>query len=125
MKFLSVLSKAFQIGLQIFTGFQTQITAAVPGTTNVVQTISQDLTEIAGVIVDVEQMSIALALKGPDKLKAAAPLVADIILKSTLLANHKVADAVLFQQGASKIADGMADCINSLHTNGATLVNKA
>lgn len=125
LKFLSKLAELFAKGLQIWMGFSPVITAAAPGSAGIVTTVSQDLTEIATVITDTEQMAVALQLKGPDKLKAAAPLVADIILKSTLLANHKIADPVLFNQGVSGVASGMADIINSLSLSGISTTNKA
>lgn len=125
MKFLSKLAELFMKGLQIWTGFSPAVTAALPGSAGAIQVVSQDLSEIGNVIVDVEQMAVALQIKGPDKLKAAAPLVADVILKSTLLVNHKVADSALFTQGCTDVANGMAEILNSLSTNGITTTSKA
>lgn len=117
-KFLSALSKILSVGIQIFTGFAPTITTAVHSSAGVVQTISQDLGQIFNVVTDAEQIGVALQLKGPDKLKAAVPGVVDIILKSAMLANHKIADEALFQQGCTSVASGIADIINSLHTDG-------
>jgi len=125
MKFLTKLAQIFAKGMQIFGLFAPVVQQAFPGTSQTVQTVSQDLAQVATVIVDVEQMAVALGLKGPDKLKAAAPLVADIVLKSTLLVNHKIANPALFTQGATKIADGMADVLNSLNGDNLVVVNKA
>lgn len=125
MKFLTKLAEIFAKGLQIVGVFAPTIEKVLPGpAAAVVQTVSKDLSEMAQVILDAEQVGVALQLKGPDKLKAATPGIADIILESALLANHKIANPDLFSQGATKIADGMADVVNSLHTDGITVTNK-
>jgi hypothetical protein len=124
MKFLSKLATYFAQGLRILGVFEPLIQTELPQSAGVVKTVSADLTDIGNVVVDVEQVGVALALKGPDKLKAAAPLVADIILKSSMLANHKVANPDLFNQGCTEIASGMADVINSLHPDGIQVISK-
>lgn len=125
MKFLSKLAEYFAKGLQIVAVFAGVSAKILPGSVNTeIQVVSQDLKEIGQVILDAEEVGVALSLKGPDKLKAAAPKVADILLESAMLANHKIANPALFTQGATKIADGMADVINSLHTDGITVTNK-
>lgn len=124
MKFLSKLAEYFAKGLQILGVFQPIVSAVVPGVAAPVQVISKDLTEALQVIVDTEEVGTALQLKGPDKLKAAAPRIADIILQSAALANHKVANPDLFNQGVLKVSDGLADIVNSLHTDGITVTSK-
>lgn len=124
MKFLTKLAQIFAKGLQIVGLFGPVIQTVLPQSAGIVQTVSQDLSEIAQVVVDVEQAGVALQLKGPDKLKAAAPLVADIILRSTLVANHKIDNPALFQQGVNSVASGMADILNSFHVDGIQVTNK-
>lgn len=124
MKFLSKLAQYFGKGLQILGVFAPIVQATLPGASTPIQVVSQDLTEIGNAIIDAERVGQALQLKGPDKLRAAAPQVADIILRSAMLANHKVQDPALFNQGATKVADGMADILNSLHTDGISVQNK-
>jgi hypothetical protein len=125
MKFLSKLAEYFTKGLQIVAVFAGVSAKILPGSVNTeIQVVSEDLKEIGQVIVDTEQVGVALALKGPDKLKAAAPKVADILLQSAMLANHKIENPTLFSQGATKIADGMADVINSLHADGIAVTSK-
>lgn len=85
-----------------------------PGYQPVAQTVTTDLHQIQNVIVQAEVMGQALQLPGPDKLKAAAPSVAQIILQSSVLAGRKIANPELFQRGSTKVADGMADILNSL-----------
>lgn len=52
--------------------------------------------------------------KGADKLKAAAPLVAQLLLSSPLMLNKKIKDQALFNQAATGIASGFADLLNSI-----------
>lgn len=87
-------------------------------------TALSDLGVLGGIITNVEAVGQALNIAGPDKLRAAAPQVAQAILGSALLANHKVANAALFTQGSTKMADGLADILNSLSDSGISTVDK-
>src|SRR5229473_448728 len=100
---------------EILTGFGSVVSQSIPSSSGVITTVSKDLTEIATVITQVEAVGQSLAIAGPDKLKAAAPLVAQVILSSAMIVNHSIADSAKFQGGCTKIADGMADILNSLH----------
>lgn len=84
----------------------------------VTATAQHDLSVLAGIIVNVEGVGQALGIAGPDKLKAAAPLVSQMVLASSLLARHKVANPTLFAAGCTKLADGMADILNALDEDG-------
>jgi hypothetical protein len=48
----------------------------------------------------------------------------DIILRSTILVNHSIANPDLFNQGVSAVAGGFADVLNSLHADGIQVQNK-
>ena len=122
---LTFLKKAGQIilqGAQIFTGFAPMISAAYPKSSGTITTISKDLAQVSDAIVQAEAFGQALGLPGTDKLRAAAPAVCQIILDSSIVAGKQVANPTLFQQGATKVADGMADILNSLHPDDATQV---
>ena len=114
MKFLTKLGQVLLQVTQVITGFAPLAKVAFPGYADKVDVVSQDLAEVAQVIVNVEAVGQTLGLPGAQKLQAAAPLVAQILIRSSLVANHKIANPTLFQQGAQKIADGMADVLNSL-----------
>jgi|GEM_PF-2216743 len=126
MKFLSKLAQYFAKGLQVLGVFQPIVQQVVGngGAAQLVQTVSQDITQIANAVIDAEQVGVALQLKGSEKLKAAAPKVADIILRSTILVNHSIANADLFNQGVNEVAGGFADILNSLHADGIQAQNK-
>jgi len=121
MKFLTRLGKVLLQATQIVTGIAPFIPATQQGT---YQIISRDLEQISAIIAQVELFGQALGLPGSQKLTAATPAIAQIILQSSILANHKISDEVLFKQGCQKIADGMADVMNSLEDKLDT-VNKA
>lgn len=112
-------------GIQILAGFSPIAQAALPNQTGIIQTVSQDLAQVANIIVTAEAMGTALGQPGSMKLVMATPMVAQIILQSSILAGHKVANGPLFTAGAQKIADGMADVLNSLHEDGVTATNMA
>ncbi len=97
MTFLKKLGSLILQGLQIVARFEGAVTATVPGSGEIIQVISHDLSQIAQIIADVEVAGQALGLPGPQKLLAAAPLVGQVVLDSAILVNHKVADPVLFQ----------------------------
>jgi hypothetical protein len=119
MTFLKKLGAILLEATKIVTGFGPLASALIPGTKDdkIIQVVSSDLVQIAGIVTQVEVFGQALSIAGADKLKAAAPAVAQIILQSSLLANHKIANAPLFQTGCTKIADGMADVLNALKDN--------
>ena len=117
MKFLSILGQVLLKGTAIFTGFAPLLQATMPGQSGTIQTISKDLSQIADIVAQVEAAGQALSLPGDQKLAMATPMVAQIIISSSMLAKHQIADPVLFKQGCSKVASGMADVLNSLHGN--------
>lgn len=125
MTFLSKLGSAILKGIAIVSGIAPVISQNIPGIAGPVQVLSQDLTQIADIITQVEAIGQAFGQAGPDKLKAAAPLVAQVLLKSSILANNKIANPDLFNQGATAIASGMADVLNSLDQGGVETENKA
>lgn len=114
MSFLKKLGQLILKGAEVWLGFAPLAQLALPGEAGGIQVVSRDLKEIADIIVTVEAAGAALGLPGVDKLKMAGPLVAQAIGQSALLVGRPVALPALYAQGAQKIADGMADVINSL-----------
>lgn len=114
MTFLKKLGVILLKATEIVTGFGPLISTMVPNSGAVIREIQSDLAAIANVIVNVEAVGQVLGTPGADKLKAATPLVAQAILQSSLVAHRKIDNPALFQQGAQKMADGMADILNSL-----------
>lgn len=83
---------------------------------DVVKTVSDDLTQIAGIVTLVEGAAQAMTTPAPgaEKLKMATPLVAQIVLQSDLLVGHKIKDSAKFQAGCASVASGVADILSSL-----------
>ena len=115
MSFLKKLGSAILGGISIVTGFQPVVQSINPRVGSLTTTVTSDLALVAAVIGQVEAMGQALALPGAQKLTAAAPLVAQVIMQSSLMTGKKINDEVLFQKACSEIAGGMADLLNSLH----------
>ena len=124
MTFLKALGLAIIKGAQIVSGLAPMVRTALPNQTGLIDTVSADLAEIAKVVVTVEAIGQALHQPGTAKLTAASPLVAQIVLRSSVLSGKKIANEGLFAQGAQKIADGMADVLNSLHEDGVKIENR-
>lgn len=110
MKFLTKLGKVLLQGTQILLGVQPFLPQYNKEVTRTINALEQ----IAGIVVNVEAFGQILGTPGADKLKAASPLVSQLILQSDLLAGKKIDNPVLFQSGITKITDGMADILNSL-----------
>jgi hypothetical protein len=116
---MSWLSKAATIALkvtEIVTGLGPLASAIIPGDKDdkIIQAVSVDLAQIAQIIAQVEIFGQALGLPGAQKLTAAAPSVAQVILQSSIMAKHEISNPELFKTGCTKVADGMADVLNSL-----------
>lgn len=118
-KFVSILSKAgqvaskFVVGVDLFSPF---IKTYTPDSVDRAIDRAGDLArESVEVIKQAEIMGQALGIGGADKLKAAAPAMAQVILRSSAMAGKQIQDPELFQRGVTKIADGWADVLNSVH----------
>jgi hypothetical protein len=126
MSFLKKFGVAVLKGLGVVQGIS-PLLQIIPGLPPQAQVISKDLAQIADVIQTVEVIAQKLptTATGPQKLTMAEPLVAQALLQSSLFVNQKVLNADLFNSGASKIADGMADILNSLHGDGVIVTSNA
>ncbi len=78
-----------------------------------VDTVSDKLMEVAAIIVNVEMIGAALNLPGDQKLTASVPAIAQLILRSSVMAGRPPHDQALFMDGAKDIASGMAKILNS------------
>lgn len=113
------LKKAASIALkvtEVVLGFGPLITSLTPTKRDdqILAQVTPSLTQIAGVIGQVEIFGQALGLPGAQKLTAATPAVAQIIMQSAFMAGHKIADEAKFKAGCTQVAAGMADILSSL-----------
>jgi hypothetical protein len=114
--FLKKLGTILVKAAAIVTGFGPTLAAVIPGDKDdrIIRIVSRDLGQIADIVVQAEAMGQALGQPGAQKLIAATPMVAQIILQSSLLVGHKIAQPDLFKKGCASIASGTADVLNSL-----------
>lgn len=110
MKFLSKLGKILLQATQIITGLGPML----PAQGQVIGKVIDTLEKLTDVIIGVETFGQVLDIPGPDKLRAAVPLAAQVLLKSDLLIGKKIDNHPLFMQGVTKMTDGLADVLNSL-----------
>lgn len=98
------------------TGFVPLLQGVLPSKSAEIQTVSDDLTKVAGIVTTVEAIAQAMSTPAPgtEKLKMATPLVAQVVLQSDLLVGHKIKDQQKFQQGCASVASGVADILSSL-----------
>ena len=80
--------------------------------------VVNDLTSIGQVVLQVEAV-IQTPGSGADKLKAATPLVIQILKTSQLVSGKQIADEALFEKGAAEVTQGVVDILNSIHPDAA------
>lgn len=115
---MAFLKRLGQIALKVVIGIDT-FGPIVKGFTPdrvdaVIDRVGDYTRQSAEVIAHAEIMGQALQLAGSQKLKAAAPAMAQVILRSDAMIGQKIHDASLFERGVLKITDGWADVLNSL-----------
>lgn len=120
-KFGQVVLKITQVAM----GVGPLIQAAAPGSATAVSVVVAELQLLAGVIQQAEIFGQALSLPGAQKLTAATPAVAQMILQSSIMAGRQIADPVKFQAGCQQMAAGMADILSSLKDSDVAGENKA
>lgn len=125
MNFLKKFGLAMLKVTQIVTGLGPIVAAAVPQTAGVVTAVTGDLQLLAGEIATVEAIGQALSIPGAQKATAAAPLIAQIVLQSTLMVGKHIADEALFTKACTALGGDIADLLNSLQGNAVQTENKA
>jgi hypothetical protein len=104
------LAKAAAIELGLGPLLQPFLGSAAPA----VAVAVNDLTQVAQIATMVEAVN-QTAGSGADKLKAATPLVLQILRTSQAFAGKKIADEPLAEDGASDIVTGIVKFMNAIH----------
>lgn len=112
MRFLTKIGKLILKGTRYIIGISPTIQRVLPD--GRVETFIDKLLEFQDVIIKMEAIGQVLHLSGANKLRGAGPLFAQVILGSGVMINRKIGDEAMFLRGATKMADGMADILNSL-----------
>lgn len=110
MGFLKKLGQILLKGTQIVTG----LGPLLPGQAGTIARVADTLEKIAGVVTSVEVFGGVLGTSGPDKLKAAVPAAAQIVLQSDILAGKKIENHPLFMEGVGDIVTGLVKVFNSV-----------
>lgn len=119
MSWLKTLGQIIATGTKLWLGFS-QV-ANIPGGSGTIATVTKDLTEVANIVAAVEAVGHLQGLTGQQKLVMAQPQVAQIILSSAILANHQIADPVLFKSATEDYVNATVKLLNSLKGNPAIL----
>lgn len=72
------------------------------------------LSQLVDLVVTVETVGQVLSLPGPEKLKAATPLVMQALLTSGIVPGARIKDLALLERAAAEIAGGIADFLNAI-----------
>jgi hypothetical protein len=127
MTFLKKLGSILAQGIAVATGVWPLVSGLFGSNTKAQQTgttIVNDLSSIGAVVVQAEAL-IQGTGTGSQKLAAAAPLVANIVKTSELVAGHQIANETLFIQGCTDLTNAVAEILNSLSSNGVQAQGKA
>lgn len=81
-------------------------------------TAVNDLTQMGSIIAMVEAVNQTPG-SGADKLKAATPLILQVLRTSQAFSGKHVENEALAEEGASDIAQGIAKFMNSIHADEA------
>lgn len=124
MTFLKKLGTILGKGLTVVLGLQPFINQFMPQDAAIAATVVSDLTQFQNIVVMTESFGATLGTPGPDKLKAAVPAFAQILMASQTLAGKKIADPAMFELAASEYAQATVDLLNSLHQDGVQTASK-
>ena len=115
--FLSYL-KAFGLAVVKIIGVVAGITPVIETAAPVTRPVLDKLSQIGALVMQVEAVFAAVsdpaAKTGSQKLKAATPLVAQVLQTSELVTGKKIKDEQAFIAAAGTITSGVADLLNSL-----------
>lgn len=114
MTWLKRIGQIILNGAELAAGIGPFVKIAAPQSAAVVDTVVSDLQQIKGIIVQVEAIGQAFKVAGPDKLRVAGPLVAQVIAQSAVMTGHQIANVEAYNKACETIAGGMADLLNSL-----------
>lgn len=123
MNFFQKIADALGKVLQI-AGVASGLLQFLPQKQAAVATVAtNDLTAVGSILLMI-QTALSSAT-GADKLKAALPLVVNIVKTSELVSGHPIADEARFTLGAQEILQGVYDVMNSLKSDNVKTTGNA
>ena len=115
MNWLKKLAQALSAVTQIVVGFGPLFTQLTPTDKDdkALPVVLDSLQHLTGILATVESIALSLGLTGPDKLKAAIPLVAQLILQSDAMVGCKIDNPAEFQAGVGDLVSAWVRVVNS------------
>jgi len=115
LSFLKKLGQVVLTATGIVTGYGPTLAAMIPGDKDdkALARITDGLDNAMGAIVGAEMFGQALNLPGPDKAKAAAPALFQILMASKLIAGKKLKDPAKAKAAAEAMGGNLADFLNA------------
>ena len=125
MTFLAKVGAVLVKAAAIAAGFAPLLSAAVPGSGGVVQTIVDKFSQVVDAVVQVEAIGQTVGLSGAQKAAAVAPLIAQILLDFCHVRGWQIADETKFKAACQTIGGGVADFLNAVHPDAVKTVDVA
>lgn len=104
-------------GIQPYISEAGQIISAIaPSSAGTVTKVESEISQLLGVVTDVEAVGAAMSpnLSGPQKLQAAIPLVGQVVSASAAMVGKKIQNPALYAQAMQEFAQAAADLANAL-----------
>lgn len=114
MSWLKKVGQIIVAGLKAEIGLSPLIRKVYPQADGVLDKVESEWSQLVSVITTVEAIGAALGLAGDAKIRAAGPLVGQLIQQSAFMAGKEIADTAAYAKASQTIAGGIADLLNSL-----------
>jgi len=123
MSWFKKFAQALSTVTQIVIGFGPIFTRLTPTDKDdkALPAVIDSLQHLTGILAAIESIGLSLNLGGPDKLKAAIPLVAQLILQSDALAGSKIDNPAEFQAGVGDLISAWVRVVNSTKADVKTI----
>lgn len=127
MGFLKKFAQVLGVIGQVVIGFGPGLVRMTPTTKDdqALPTVIDSLQHLTGIVLTVESIGATLSLPGPDKLKAAIPLAAQLIVGCDALAGHKIENPAEFQAGIGDLISAWVRIQNATKADIKTVDLKA
>ena len=115
MVWLKKIGQVMGIVTQVIVGFGPIFTKLTPSDKDdkALPVVIDSLQHLTGIVVTIESIGATLGLSGPDKLKAAVPLAAQLFLQCDAMAGHKIDNPAEFQAGVADALSAWVRILNS------------
>lgn len=115
MSFLKKIGQVLLTATGVVTGLGPSLGALIPGDKDdkAIARVVDGLDNAMGAVVGAEMFGQALKLPGPDKAKAAAPALFQVLMSAKLIAGKKLKDPAKAKAAAEAMGGNLADFLNA------------